>query len=411
MNIHSNWLGSSGRRALFAALLAGVGLGAGGVAWSSGEIAGGPISVPAAANQPGFADLVARVRPAVVEITVTEQAPRMAREEIPENAMPDPFNGDDSPFGDMFQQFFGRRGMQDQADRSDRGPGHALGSGFVIDPAGYIVTNNHVIKGSTRIKVTLSDGSEYPARIIGHDPKTDLALIKIDAGRRLAYVAWGDSNNARTGDWVVAMGNPYGLGGTVTAGIVSAHDRDIHSSAYDDFLQIDAPINPGNSGGPVFDQAGHVVGIDTAIYSPSGGSVGIGFAIPSNLAKNIVTQLREHGSIERGWLGVSMQQMTPDMAKAVGIDADQGVMVASVEPNSPAAHAQVRQGDVITGFNGTAIKAPRDLAVAVANLPAGRTATMAVWRDGRMHDLSVTMGTQPAEKVAATDEDTPQDGD
>ena len=415
MNMNSNWLGSSGRRALFAALLAGVALGAGGVAWSSGEIAGGPISIPAATNQPGFADLVARVRPAVVEITVTERAARMAREEIPENAMPG-FRGNgqdampdfpDSPFGDMFQQFFGRRGqMQDQAER---GGGRALGSGFVIDPAGYIVTNNHVIRNSTRIKVTLSDGSEYPAKIVGHDPKTDLALIKIDAGRRLPYVAWGDSNNARTGDWVVAMGNPYGLGGTVTAGIVSAHDRDIHSSAYDDYLQIDAPINPGNSGGPVFDQAGHVVGIDTAIYSPSGGSVGIGFAIPSNLAKNIVAQLREHGSIERGWLGVSMQQMTPDMAKAVGIRPDQGVMVASVQANSPAAHAEVRQGDVITGFNGVAIKAPRDLAVAVANLPAGRTATMAVWRDGRMHDLSVTMGTQPQENVAAADEGTPQD--
>lgn len=405
--MNSDWLGNSGRRALFAALLAGVALGAGGVAWSSGEIAGGPISVPAAANQPGFADLVARVRPAVVEIAVTERAPRMTREEIPEDAMPDfPFNGD-SPFGDMFQQFFGRRGpMQGQADR---GPGHALGSGFVIDPAGYIVTNNHVIKDSTRIKVTLSDGSEYPARIIGHDTKTDLALLKIDAGRRLPYVAWGDSNNARTGDWVIAMGNPYGLGGTVTAGIVSAHDRDIHSSAYDDYLQIDAPINPGNSGGPVFDQSGHVVGIDTAIYSPSGGSVGIGFAIPSNLARNIVLQLREHGSIERGWLGVSMQQITPDMSKAVGIGADQGVIVASVQPNSPAARAEIRQGDVITGFNGAAIKTPRDLAVAVADLPAGRTATMAVWRDGGMHHLSVTMGTQPAENVAATDEDTPQD--
>lgn len=408
MNINSDWLGNSGRRALFAALLAGVALGAGGVAWSSGDITGGPISVPVAANQPGFAELVARVRPAVVEITVTEQAPRMARQEIPEDAMPDlPFNGDDSPFGDMFQQFFGRRGqMQDQADR---GPGHALGSGFVIDPAGYIVTNNHVIRNSTRIKVTLSDGGEYPATIVGHDPKTDLALLKINAGRRLPYVAWGDSNNARTGDWVIAMGNPYGLGGTVTAGIVSAHDRDIHSSAYDDYLQIDAPINPGNSGGPVFDQAGHVVGIDTAIYSPSGGSVGIGFAIPSNLAKNLVAQLRAHGSIERGWLGVSMQQMTPDMAKAVGIGADQGVMVASVQPNSPAARAAVRQGDVITGFNGVAVKAPRDLAVAVANLPSGRTATMAVWRDGSMHDLSVTMGTQPAENVAATDQDTPQE--
>src|SRR6185437_5111746 len=176
-------------------------------------------------------------------------------------------------------------------------------------------TNNHVIDGATSVEVTLSNGNRYPAKIVGRDPKTDLALLKINAGKALPYVTWGDSNTARTGDWVVAMGNPYGLGGTVTAGIVSAHDRDIHSSAYDDFLQIDAPINPGNSGGPVFDQSGYVVGIDTAIYSPSGGSVGIGFAIPSNLAKNIVGQLRQHGSIDRGWLGVSIQQMTPEMTE------------------------------------------------------------------------------------------------
>lgn len=404
--MNSGSLAKNGQRALFAALLAGVALGAGGVAWSSGEIAGGPISVPAAASQPGFAELVSRVRPAVVEIAVTERAARMTRMQMPQDAMPDmPFQ-QDSPFGDMFRQFFGRRGQMD--DQAGNAPGHALGSGFVIDAAGYIVTNNHVIRGASRIKVTLSDGSEFPATIVGHDDKTDLALVKIDAGRRLPYVAWGDSNNARTGDWVIAMGNPYGLGGTVTAGIVSAHDRDIHSSAYDDYLQIDAPINPGNSGGPVFDQSGHVVGIDTAIYSPSGGSVGIGFAIPSNLAKNIVAQLRDHGGIERGWLGVSMQQMTPDMAKAVGMGADQGVIVASVEANSPAARAELRQGDVITGFNGVAIKAPRDLAVAVANLPAGRTATMAIWRDGHARNVSVRMGTQPARNVASADEDTPQ---
>ncbi len=197
------------------------------------------------------------------------------------------------------------------------------------------------------------------------------------------------SDNAHEGDWVIAVGNPYGLGGTVTAGIVSAHGRDIHSGPYDDFLQIDAPINPGNSGGPLFDQNGQVVGIDSAIYSPNGGSVGIGFAIPSNVAKTVVAQLRDHGSVARGWLGVSMQPMTPALAKAAGLKDSNGVMVNSVVDNSPAAHASVEQGDVITGFNGKPVTDARDLAMAVASVPAGSKAEMTVWRNGGSHTLSV----------------------
>ena len=245
----------------------------------------------------------------------------------------------------------------------------ALGSGFIIDPAGYIVTNNHVVDGAHDVSVTLTDGNKYKAKVVGRDTKTDLALLKIDAGHALPYVAFGDSDNEHEGDWVIAVGNPYGLGGTVTAGIVSAHGRNINAGPYDDFLQIDAPINPGNSGGPLFNQSGQVVGIDTAIYSPSGGSVGIGFAIPSNVAKNIVAQLRDHGKVARGWLGVQMQPLTPTLAKAVGLPNDQGVVVDAVIEDSPAAHASLQQGDVITAFNGKPIKDARDLAMAVADTP------------------------------------------
>ena len=250
----------------------------------------------------------------------------------------------------MFRHFFDQQGSQ------SAGPTHALGSGFIVDPAGYIVTNNHVVDGARKIIVTLDNGQTYPAKVVGRDAKTDLAVLKIDAGKPLPYVAFGNSDKERVGDWVVAVGNPFGLGGTVTAGIVSAHDRNLNNGPYDDYLQIDAPINPGNSGGPLFNQSGQVIGIDTAIYSPSGGSVGIGFAIPSNIAKNVVAQLREHGKVERGWLGVQMQPLTPSLAKAVGRPDAQGVIVDEVQANSPAAAAKLQQGDVITAFNGEAIK-------------------------------------------------------
>jgi serine protease Do len=306
-----------------------------------------------------------------------------------------------SPFGDMFKQYFGQDGQM--SEQQTARPTHALGSGFIIDAAGFVVTNNHVIDDAHDIKVTMTDGAEYSAHIVGRDLKTDLALLKIDAGKPLPYVAFGDSSKERAGDWVVAVGNPYGLGGTVTAGIVSAHDRNINAGAYDDFLQIDAPINPGNSGGPLFDQSGHVIGIDTAIYSPSGGSVGIGFAIPSNLAKNIVAQLRDHGKVERGWLGVQMQELTPALAKAVGRANGEGVLVDEVQADSPAAQAMLKQGDVITAFNGMQIKTPRDLAVAVANSASGKSATLSVWRDQHTSTLNLTIRTQPAEQVASAE--------
>jgi serine protease Do len=283
-------------------------------------------------------------------------------------------------------------------------PAHALGSGFIIDPAGFIVTNNHVVDHAHKITVTLDDGNTYPAKIVGRDAKTDLAVLKIDAGKPVPYLAFGDSTKERVGDWVVAVGNPFGLGGTVTAGIVSAHDRDLNNGPYDNYLQIDAPINPGNSGGPLFNQSGQVIGIDTAIYSPSGGSVGIGFAIPSNVAMKVVSQLREHGNVERGWLGIEMQPLTPALAAAIGRPNAQGVLIDKVEADSPAAKAKLQQGDMISAFNGESIKGPRDLAMDVADVAAGTAAKITVWRDGHESIMDVTVGEQPGQVALQTDE-------
>jgi serine protease Do len=342
---------------------------------------------PTTFSQVGFADLVDKVKPAVVNIATTEKVKKSSPEDMPQFPP-------GSPFAEMFKFF-------QQQQEQNSGPKQALGSGFIVDPSGYIVTNNHVIDKANKITVTLDNGKTYPATLKGRDEKTDLALLKIDAPNPLPYVAFGNSDQARVGNWVVAVGNPFGLGGTVTAGIVSAHDRDINDGPYGGFLQIDAAINPGNSGGPLFDQAGNVIGIDTAIYSPNGGSVGIGFAIPSNEAKTVIAQIRDHGSVKRGWLGVQMQPLTDTLAKAVGRPNTDGVMVDEVLPNSPAEKAKLQQGDVITTFNGKSIKAPRDLALDVADVNAGQTASLTVWRSGSEHTVKVTIGTQAKEKQTA----------
>jgi serine protease Do len=384
-----------GRKAAFAAaLLAGTILGAGGVVWTdAGTATAAPIQVAPtpAFNQAGFAPLVKQVKSAVVNIATAGYATDTGAMEQQQQS---PNFPDNSPFGDMFQQFMQRHHNQGV-------PEHAMGSGFIVDPAGYIVTNNHVIDHADKITVTLNDGMSFPAKVIGRDQKTDLALLKISVGKTLPYVAWGNSDQEQVGDWVVAVGNPFGLGGTVTAGIVSAHGRDINEGPYDDFLQIDAPINPGNSGGPLFNQSGQVIGIDTAIYSPNGGSVGIGFAIPSNIASHVVAQLREHGHVTRGWLGVQMQPMTPALAKAVGVSADRGVLVDQVMADSPANRADLHQGDVILSYNGMNIKNGRDLARAVANTSAGQTANLTVWRDGHERTMAVTIATQQPQQTAA----------
>ena len=396
------------RRASLAALLVGAAIGVGATAFalSGSSLAAsnppplGLSSTAQVAPQTGFGPLVAKVKPAVVQIA-TVSRPQANQDEQ------DGQDGQDSqampqmqgPFGDMLRQFHNRGGNSGGAGTEQR----ALGSGFIIDPAGYIVTNNHVVDGAHDVSVTLTDGNKYKARVVGHDTKTDLALLKIDAGHALPYVAFGDSDNAHEGDWVIAVGNPYGLGGTVTAGIVSAHGRNINEGPYDDFLQIDAPINPGNSGGPLFNESGQVVGIDTAIYSPSGGSVGIGFAIPSNVARNIVAQLRDHGKVARGWLGLQMQPLTPTLAKAVGLPDDHGVVVDSVVNDSPAAHANLQQGDVITAFNGKPIKDARDLAMAVADTQSGKTASLTVWRNDHANPVRVTIGTEQNTHLAMAD--------
>jgi serine protease Do len=327
----------------------------------------------------GFADLVEKIRPAVVNIAVTEQARGPSMENIPE------------PF---------RRFFQDQP-QGGGGQRHGLGSGFIIDPDGWIVTNNHVVDGAEKVLVTLEDGTELPAQVKGRDPKTDVALIKVDAKQKLPYVEWGNSDNARVGDWVIAVGNPYGLGGSVTAGIVSARGRDIHEGPYDDFIQIDAPINPGNSGGPLFDQSGHVIGIDTAIYSPNGGSVGIGFAVPSEIAQKVVGQLKDKGSVERGWLGVQLQPLTKSLAKAMGRPNTDGALVAAVTPGSPAANAGLQQGDVVIKADGNAVKSARDLARAVGNQKPGSKLDLTVTRDGSEKSLAATLGNPPKDENVA----------
>jgi serine protease Do len=395
MNRLFDRLGHGRKTAFVAALLAGTVLATGGIAWSETAATPSaqsavtkPLSLPPVYNQAGFAPLVKKVKAAVVNISTTGYVNSSTS-----RAMPDFPQG--SPFGDMFRHFF---------ERQEHVPERAMGSGFIIDPAGYIVTNNHVIDHAHKITVTLDNGQLYPATLVGHDKKTDLAVLKIDVGHPLPYVTWGDSNNEDVGDWVIAVGNPFGLGGTVTAGIVSAHGRNINEGPYDDFLQIDAPINPGNSGGPLFNQSGQVVGIDTAIYSPNGGSVGIGFAIPSNIAKLVVAQLREHGKVERGWLGVEMQPMTPTLAKAIGLDKNEGVLIDKVMNDSPAMRAKLQQGDVIVSFDGKTIHNARDLAFAVAETPAGKTVPMQIWRNGKQSGISVTIGSQSAEQTASANE-------
>ena len=341
-----------------------------------------PIDVghPAAQALPGFGDLVQKVSPAVVTISST------MREQSDDESSPFPSG---SPQAQEFGRFFGmpREGGTHVV--------HALGSGFIVDSQGHVVTNNHVVKDATDIQVTLADGRKMAAKVVGVDPKTDLAVLQVHSSTPLPHLALGDSDAVRVGDWVVAVGNPFGLGGTVTAGILSARGRHIGEGPYDDFLQIDAPINRGNSGGPLFAQDGSVIGVNTAIYSPSGGSVGIGFAIPSSVVKQVVAQLETHGRVERGWLGVAAQPVSPTMAKALQLPGATGALVAEVQKDSPAAAAGFQPGDVITSIGSQAVKDPRALAQMVAALPSGSDQQMTVRRDGQDKTLTVAVASQP----------------
>ncbi|MGF9564719.1 DegQ family serine endoprotease [Neorhizobium sp. BT27B] len=345
-----------------------------------------------------FAAIVSADKPAVVTITTTMKAETAASDEA------SPF-GDNSPFNEQFRQFFGQQGipMPHQAPQQHQSQrAQALGSGFVISADGYIVTNNHVIDKAIDIKVTMDDGTELPAKLIGADPKSDLAVIKIDAKKPLATVAWGDSDKLKLGDQILVIGNPFGIGTTVTAGIVSARGRDLHSGPYDDFIQIDAPINHGNSGGPLVDNNGNVVGINTAIYSPNGGSVGVGFAIPSDQARQVVAKLMKDGSIEHGFIGVQIQPVSADIANAIGLDKSEGALVAVVNDGTPAAKAGVMTGDVITALGGKPVTSPRDLSRMVADLAPGSKEDLTVWRQGSTRDLRLTIGENGKEEQQAS---------
>jgi serine protease Do len=353
-----------------------------------------------------FADLVEHVSPAVVTVVVDRESsgPQVAGlDDVP------------APFRDFFRQFGGDGQGQGQGrggQGRNRAPqrSQAMGSGFIIDPTGYIVTNNHVIEEGKKISVKLPSGREYEAHLVGADKDTDVALIKVDGVKDMPIVALGDDRRLRVGDWVVAVGNPFGLGGTVTAGIVSSIGRDIGNGPYTDYIQIDAPINQGNSGGPTFDLSGRVVGMNTAIFSPSGGSVGIGFAIPASIVKTIVDQLKDHGNVSRGWLGVQIQSLTPDMAASLGAGTAKGAIVANVVDDSPAMKAGFKQGDVITSLNGTDIDDNRDLTRKVAGLRAGEKADFSVLRDGQKHNISATIGPRP-DQVASADKPAANRGD
>ena len=360
-----------------------------------------PAALPPAAHARGapesFADLAAALQPAVVNISSTQAAEKRADRGGPEIPQFPP----GSPFEQFFKDFLDRNrpGQGRRPPQGENGPGGgratSLGSGFIIDPAGYIVTNNHVIDGADEISVTLTDNTTLKAKLIGKDERVDLALLKVESDKPLTAVPFGDSDAARVGDWVLAIGNPFGLGGSVTAGIVSARGRDIRQGPYDDFIQTDAAINRGNSGGPLFNMAGEVIGINTAIYSPSGGSVGIGFSVPANLAKAVVAQLREFGKARRGWLGVSIQQVTPDIAESLGLKDATGALVGRVNEGGPAETAGIKGGDVILRFNNQDVKEMRTLPRVVAETPVGKAVPVLLWRDGKQVTVQASVGELP----------------
>jgi len=346
----------------------------------------------------GFADIVEKVKPAVISVRVKMERPADST-----------LSEDDLPFppGSPFERFFKRFGMPNTPNGQN---GHEMitgqGSGFFISRDGYAVTNNHVVQNAENVQVTTDDGKTYSAKVIGTDSRTDLALIKIE-GSDFPYVKLAD-NPPRIGDWVLAVGNPFGLGGTVTAGIVSARGRDIGAGPYDDFIQIDAPVNKGNSGGPTFDVDGNVIGVNTAIFSPSGGSVGIAFAIPADTVKSVVAQLRDKGTVTRGWLGVQIQTVTPDLADSMSLKQATGALVSEPQKDSPAAKAGIQSGDVITSVDDTAIHDARDLARRIGTMSPGATVKLGMIHQGQDKTVTLTLGTMPNEKQASNDQNQKQ---
>ena len=403
---------SARKLALMASVVAGLGIATYGFSPSQGPV--NIFSSPAHAQvnnevskvaQPiGFADIVERVKPSVISVKVN----------IKEKVAKDDGSDEDLPFqpGSPMERFFRRFGGPDGMPPGMRGgKGRVItgqGSGFFISADGFAVTNNHVVDGATKVEVTADDGKTYSAKVIGTDQRTDLALIKIEGGSNFPFAKLSDSK-PRIGDWVLAVGNPFGLGGTVTAGIVSAMGRDIGNGPYDDFIQIDAPVNKGNSGGPAFNTAGDVVGVNTAIYSPSGGSVGIAFSIPASTVKNVVAQLKDKGSVSRGWIGVQIQPVTPDIADSLGLKKAEGALVAEPQANGPAAKAGIESGDVITSVNGEAVKDARELARTIGGFPPGTAVKLNVLHKGQDKAVNLTLGQLPNTQEAKADNDSDND--
>jgi len=355
---------------------------------SAAEYAQGPV---------GFADLVEKVKPAVISVRVKMAA----------GAKMMGFEGDlPLPPNSQMERFFRRFGMPYGDSTPDGGPRMphnrsvtGQGSGFFITADGYAVTNNHVVDKAQTVEITTDDGKTYSAKVIGSDPRTDIALIKVEGRNDFPYVKLAD-RAPRIGDWVLAVGNPFGLGGTVTAGIVSARGRDIGAGPYDDFIQIDAPVNKGNSGGPTFDMDGNVIGVNTAIFSPSGGSVGIAFDIPAETVKSVVAQLKDKGMVNRGWIGVQIQPVTADIAESLGMKGTGGALVTEPQADSPAAQAGVLPGDVISAVNGNTVKDARDLAKQIGAMDSGSSVKLTVWRKGEEKNISLTLGELPKEREA-----------
>jgi len=349
-----------------------------------------------AAGPPSVADLAAGLIDAVVNISTSQTI-------AGSKGVPVPKLPEGSPFQDFFDQFFNNKTDQDNQPRRVQ----SLGSGFVIDASGLIVTNNHVIEGADEIVANFNDGSKAKAKIIGKDEKSDLALLKVEVNKPLVFVKFGDSEAMRVGDWVMAIGNPFGLGGTVTVGIVSARNRDINSGPYDNFLQTDAAINRGNSGGPLFNMNGEVIGINTAIISPSGGSIGIGFAIPSKAASNVIDQLHQFHEARRGWLGVRIQEVTDDIAEGLGLKETRGALVAGVTEKGPAAEAGILAGDIILEFDGQPVNAMHELPRMVADESIGKEVPVKILRKGQEQTLTVKLGRLEDTAVASADSANP----
>ena len=394
----------SGRRIAILATVVGLGTAAMYTDYAFGpQTASNALFAPAYAQNAqrpiGFADIVEKVKPAVMSVRVKVEAPS--------DATTFNFGGDDNPLrGSPFEEFFKRFAQPGPNGRSEapnaprrRQYATGQGSGFFITADGYAVTNNHVVDKAESVEVTTDDGKSYTAKVIGTDPRTDIALIKVSGRSDFPFVHFGDKS-PRIGDWVLAVGNPFGLGGTVTAGIVSARGRDIGAGPYDDFIQIDAAVNKGNSGGPTFDVDGNVIGVNTAIFSPSGGNVGIAFDIPAETVQKVVAQLRDHGSVTRGWIGVQIQPVTADIAESLGMKSARGALVAEPQSGSPADKAGVKSGDVIVSVNGEAVEDARNLARRIGSLSPGTSVKLGVIRSGREDNLTLTLGELPRERQA-----------